>query len=54
MTEATHHPKLLVLAGGVKTPAKMDRKEFTTYFEGMRKRFPQRPRPNPNKDKPQN
>ena len=49
--EIPERMKLALLVAGVKTPAKMDRKEFVTFFEEMRKRFPQRP-PNPNKDKP--
>jgi thiol-disulfide isomerase/thioredoxin/mono/diheme cytochrome c family protein len=49
--EIPERMKLALLVAGIKTPAKMDRKEFVTFFEEMRKRFPQRPA-NPNKDRP--
>jgi thiol-disulfide isomerase/thioredoxin len=47
-SEIPDRMKLLLLAGGVKTPEKMDRKQFEGFFEEMSKHF-RRPRPNPEK-----
>jgi hypothetical protein len=47
MDEIPDRLKPLILASGMKIPAKISREEFTKIFEEARKRFPQRPNRNP-------
>jgi hypothetical protein len=50
-SEIPERMKVFLLASGLKLPEKMDRKEFATFFDEMRKKFPNpRPRPEPKKE----